>query len=361
MLKKLKYMAMLLVALCSTHAVAQTNELNVYNWIEYIPEHFRADFEQQTGARVNYDAFETDEVLNSKLARGRTGYDIVVPSATFAQMQIKQGRYQKLNKSLLPNLKNLNPGVMSALAQIDPDNQYLVPWSWGYTGVGVNERLVKKALGAEPMPSDSFELVFNPKYTRKLKSCGIFMLDSPLEILPVALHYLGREPNSNNTQDYQDVLTQVLKPVRRDIRRFGDSSMTIELSEGRYCVALAWAVDVHRAADMADNPNIKMLQSPHNMLFVDVMAIPADAKNVSGAHQWLDYSMRPTVAAEMMNELGYPTPNQAALAYVYADRKSQNVFPNAVDANAMYVRRYPSSSQGINAMNKTFRAFKLHE
>ena len=164
-------------------------------------------------------------MLDKKLAAGRSGYDIAVPGAAFAEKQIKQVRYQKIDRTLLTHWQNLNPEIMTVLASVDPGNHYLVPWSWGYTGIGINESKVKKALGAEPMPNDPFELVFNPKYTRKLKSCGIFMLNSSADVLPVALHYLGAEPNSAQPKDYQEVLKQVLEPIRPDIRHFGDSSM----------------------------------------------------------------------------------------------------------------------------------------
>ena len=360
MLKKLKHAFIVCGALCSTAITAQAGELNVYNWIEYIPENFKSGFEQETTARVNYDTYDTEEYLDMKLAAGRTGYDVVVPGAAFAEKQIKQGRYQKIDRSLLMRWQNLNPEVMAMLASIDPGNQYLVPWSWGYTGIGVNETAVRKALGAEPMPSDPFELVFNPKYTRKLKSCGIFMLDSPSEILPVALHYLGRVPNSDNAQDYEDVLQQVLKPIRSDIRYFGDSSMISDLEDGKYCVTLAWASDVAMAARRSNNPNIKMLSGKHSMMFVDVMAIPADAQNITTAHQWLDYSMRPEIAAKMLTEMGYATPNQAAESYLSDYTTNEAYFPSASSLANMYLRRLPQTKQGMQAMYQTFRGFKMH-
>ena len=356
----LKHVFIVCGTLCSTAISAQMSELNVYNWIEYIPEDFRSGFEQETAVRVNYDTFDTDEWLDTKLAAGRTGYDIVVPSAAFAEKQIKQGRYQKIDRSLLTRWQNLNPQVMAVLANIDPSNQYLVPWSWGYTGVGVNEEAVKKALGAEPIPSDPFELVFNPKYTRKLKSCGIFMLDSPAEVLPVALHYLGREPSSDKPKDYQDVLKQVLQPIRSDVRRFGDSSMIYDFANGHYCAALAWAADVRMASTRSGNPSIKMLQGKHSMMFIDVMAIPADANNAVAAHQWINYSLKPEVAAKMVIELSYATPNQAAESLLNYPIKEDIGFPDANHVAQMYLRRLPATQQGVNAMRRTFRAFKLH-
>lgn len=359
MFKKLKYVSAIFGLLCSTVITAQAGELNVYNWIEYIPEGFRSGFEKETDVQVNYDTFETDESLDAKLARGKTGYDIVVPSALFAEHQIKHGRFKKIVSPLLPNRDNLDPEIMRVLAQIDPGNQYLVPWSWGYTGIGVNEVAVKKALGAEPMPNDPFELIFNPKYTRKLKSCGIFMLDTPIEILPVALHYLGRRPNSDDPQDYADVLKQVLLPIRSDIRRFGDSSVVYDVAEGKYCVTLAWAADIGMASKISNNRNIKMLQGKHSMLFVDVMAIPVDAKNVTEAHQWMNYSLRPEVAATMVTDLGYATPNRAAKPLLKKYEKEMGFFPGDEHIARMYLRRLPATRQGVDAMNRAFRAFKL--
>ena len=267
-------------------AAKLTGEVNVYNWIEYLPEGHKEGFIEQTGLKVNYDTFETDEALNAKLIAGNTGYDVVVPGAAWAEGQIKQGKYQKIDKSKIPNYKNLDPALMEQIAAADPGNEYLIPWAWGFTGVGINEEKVKKALGDMPLPANPFDLVFNPEYTSKLKSCGIFMLDSPSEVLPAALQYMGKPANSTDVADFKAAAT-MLKAVRKDVRKFGDSSVVNEIADGNLCVFLAWSGDINKAALDSKNPAIKVLLGHGGIVFFDTMAIPADAKNLDNAYAWI--------------------------------------------------------------------------
>ena len=299
-----------------------TGQVSVYNWAEYIPETFVADFKKETGLKVNYDTFDTDETLNAKIIAGNTGYDIVVPGAAWAEGQIKQGKYLKLDKSKIPNLKNLDPELMAQIAKADPNNDYLIPWAWGFTGVGINEEKVKKALGDMPLPENPFDLVFNPVYTNKLKSCGIFMLDSASEVLPAALQYLGKESNSTNVADYTEALEKVLKPVRADVRKFGDSGVVNDLSNGSLCVALAWSGDINMASKRAKNPNIRVLMGKGGIVFFDTMAIPADSKNVDNAYAWINYYLDAKVGATMTNGLNYATANKASLEFVSPEAKA---------------------------------------
>ena len=177
--------------------------LNIYNWPNYVPEGMIAAFEKETGIKVNYDTFKTDETLEAKLVAGNTGYDIVVPSSVFAKTQIEAQQLQPLDKSKIPNLVNLDPAIMKVLTRADPGNKYLVPWAWGFTTVGINKTKADKALVGLPMPDNAWVLVFNPKYTEKLKSCGIAYLDSPSEVMPVALHYIGKDAwHPNNAQAF---------------------------------------------------------------------------------------------------------------------------------------------------------------
>ncbi|MDD5030963.1 MAG: extracellular solute-binding protein, partial [Rhodoferax sp.] len=178
--------------------------LNIYNWPDYVPEGMIATFEKETGIKVNYDTFETNEALHAKLVAGNTGYDIVVPGSVFAKPQIEGGMFQPLDKAKIKNLANLDAPIMATLAaKTDPDNKHLVPWAWGFTTVGINKAKVAKALGKLPMPENAWDLVFKPEYTSKLKSCGIAYLYSPTEIIPVALHYIGKDAYSNEPADYK--------------------------------------------------------------------------------------------------------------------------------------------------------------
>ena len=341
-------------------AAKLTGQVNVFNWVEYIPEKYTANFTEAVGPKVNYDTFETDEALNAKLIAGNSGYDVVVPGAAFAEVQIKQGKFMKLDKSKLPNYKNLDPALMAQIAKMDPNNDYLVPWAWGFTGVGINEAKVKKALGDMPMPENPFDLVFKPEYTSKLKSCGIYMIDSPSEILPAALQYLGKDASSNNPADYQ-VALDMLKKVRGDIRKFGDSSVVNEIADGNLCAFLAWSGDVNMAAERSGNPDIKVLVGHGGIVFFDTMAITADAKNVDQAYAWINYSLDPKNSAGITNELGYAIPNKAALDQGLVDKKfadNKTIFLSAENLATMAPRRLPSDQAALRAMNDAFRQFK---
>lgn len=341
-------------------AAKLTGQVNVFNWVEYIPEKFAATFTEQVGPKVNYDTFETDEALNAKLIAGNSGYDVVVPGAAFAEVQIKQGKFMKLDKAKLPNYKNLDPALMAQIAKMDPNNDYLVPWAWGFTGVGINEAKVKKALGDMPMPENPFDLVFKPEYTSKLKSCGIFMLDSPSEVLPAALQYLGKDASSNNTADYTAAL-DMLKKVRGDVRKFGDSSVVNEIADGNLCAFLAWSGDVNMAAERSGNPDIKVLLGHGGIVFFDTMAITADAKNVDQAYAWINYALDPKNAAGITNELGYAIPNKAAVEQGLVDKKfadNKTIFLSAENLATMAPRRLPSDQAALRAMNDVFRQFK---
>ena len=346
-------------AAAAAPAAKLTGQVNVFNWIEYIPEKYVANFTETVGPKVNYDTFETDEALNAKLIAGNSGYDVVVPGAAFAEVQIKQGKFMKLDKTKLPNYKNLDPALMAQIAKMDPNNEHLIPWAWGFTGVGINEAKVKKALGDMPMPENPFDLVFKPEYTSKLKSCGIFMLDSPSEILPAALQYLGKDASSNNVADYTAAL-DLLKKVRGDVRKFGDSSVVNEIADGNLCVFLGWSGDINMAAERSGNPDIKVLLGHGGIVFFDTMAITADAKNVDQAYAWINYALDPKNAATITNELGYANPNKASLDGLvdkkFADNKT--IFLSADVLQQMAPRRLPSDQAALRAMNDVFRQFK---
>ena len=347
-------------AAAAAPAAKLTGQVNVFNWIEYIPEKYVANFTETVGPKVNYDTFETDEALNAKLIAGNSGYDVVVPGAAFAEVQIKQGKFMKLDKTKLPNYKNLDPALMAQIAKMDPNNEHLIPWAWGFTGVGINEAKVKKALGDMPLPENPFDLVFKPEYTSKLKSCGIFMLDSPSEILPAALQYLGKDASSNNVADYTAAL-DLLKKVRGDVRKFGDSSVVNEIADGNLCVFLGWSGDINMAAERSGNPDIKVLLGHGGIVFFDTMAITADAKNVDQAYAWINYALDPKNAATITNELGYANPNKASLDGGLVDKKfadNKTIFLSADVLQQMAPRRLPSDQAALRAMNDVFRQFK---
>ena len=323
--------------------------LNIYNWSDYLAEDTIPNFEKETGIKVRYDIFDSNEILHAKLVAKNTGYDIVVPSSNWAKLQIEGGLLQKLDKSKLPNWKNLDPGILAQMAKLDSGNQYLVDWLWSYTTVGINADKVKAALGDMPMPDNTWDLVFDPKYTSKLKSCGITFLDAPSEIFPVALHYLKKDPYSNNAADYEAAY-EMLKKVRPDIKRFNSGGQIEDLASGNVCVALGWAGDFNLARKRSEEnkspQNIQALVTKTGgYMFMDTMAIPADAKHVDNAHKFINYILRPEVHAGLTNAVTYANPNKAATRLVDPEiRNNKTIFlsdadvanlipPNMVDNN----------------------------
>jgi putrescine transport system substrate-binding protein len=302
-------------------APANTEEkvLNVYNWPDYIAKDMIANFEKDTGIKVNYQTFENNEALNAKLVAGNTGYDIVVPGAVFAKGQIEAGLLQKLDKSKIPNTSNLDSEIMGKLTTVDPGNAYLIPWAWSFTTVGINKAMVAKALGKTPMPDNAWDLVFNPTYTAKLKSCGIAYLDSPTEVIPPALHYIGKNAYSNDVADHK-AAGDMLAKVRKDIRLFS-STMIDDLAGGKACVALGWAGDINiakgRAVENKSGADIEALvPKTGGLIFFDNLAITKDAKHPGNAATFINYFLQPDVSAALTNELGYATANKASVAKV---------------------------------------------
>ena len=307
--------------------------LNVYNWSDYIAEDTIANFEKETGIKVRYDNFDNNEILHAKLVAGKTGYDIVVPSSYWAKIQADGGLLQKLDKSKLPNWKNLDPVLLEQLAKLDPGNQYQVNWMWGYTTIGINVDKVKAALGNMPMPENVWDLAFKPEYISKLKGCGVSFLDSATEIVPAALHYLGKPAYSKNQADYSGV-GPLLKSVRPYVTLFSSSGYINDMANGSICMALGWSGDINiarqRAIDGKTGQKIEaLLPKTGGILFFDTMVIPADAPHPDNAHKWINYILRPEVAAGLTNKVFYANPNKASRPFVKPEiANNPTVFPN---------------------------------
>jgi putrescine transport system substrate-binding protein len=304
---------------------ADAKVLNVYNWSDYIAEDTIKNFEKETGIKVNYDNYDTNEVLQAKLVAGKTGYDIVVPGSHFAKTQIESGLLQKLDRSKLTNWGNLDPTLLKQLANVDPGNQFLVDWLWGYVTIGLHLPKVKAALGDLPMPENAWALIFDPKYAAKLKGCGVNFLDSASEVLPVAMLYVGKPAYSANAADY-DAAAQMLKTVRPYVTRFSSSGYINDLAGGSLCAVMGYSGDINIARARALQANPKQAAAIEALvpkggatLFFDSMAIPKDAKNVDNAHLFINYILRPEVAASLTNKVFYANPNQASLKFVKKD------------------------------------------
>ncbi len=311
---------------------AESKVLNVYNWSDYIAENTIKDFEKETGIKVTYDVFDSNEVLETKLLAGATGYDIVVPSASFLERQIKAGIFQKLDKSKLPNLKNLDAEITAQIARHDPGNEYAVNYLWGTSGVGYNVGKIKERMADAPV--DSFAMFYDPKVVSKFKDCGVSILDAPSEILGTVLIYLGKDPNSEAPEDLA-AAEKVLMAIRPFVKYVHSSKYIDDLANGEICLALGWSGDVLQARDRAaeaSNGVEVAYRIPREgaVMFFDMLAIPKDAKNVENAHAFINYLLRPEVAANNTNYVNFANSNAAATSFVKPEvLNDPGVYPTA--------------------------------
>jgi len=327
------------LASLSFTAHAGDNTINIYNWSDYIDESILADFTKETGIKVVYDVFDSNEILETKLLAGGTGYDIVVPSGTFLSRQIGAGVFQKLDKSKLSNLKNMWDAVMKRTETYDPGNAYSINYMWGTTGIGYNIGMVKAALG--DVPVDSWDLIFNPEMLAKLKGCGVQMLDAPTEMLPAALNYLGKNPDTRDRDDLT-AAAEVLARIRPFIQKFHSSEYINALANGDICIAVGWSGDVFQARDRADEAKNGVeigyaIPKEGALMWFDQMAIPADAKHVDDAHKFLNFIMRPDVIAKATNYVYYANGNKASQPLLEKDIiEDPAVYPDAKTSAKLY-------------------------
>jgi putrescine transport system substrate-binding protein len=302
-------------------AAAQEEKiLNVYNWSDYIAPDTVANFAKATGIKVNYDVYDSNEVLEAKLLAGHSGYDVVVPSAApYLARQAASGVYRKIDKAALKNYGNLDPQILAAAANADPGNQFGVPYMWGTTGFGYNRTQVKKALG-DAAATGSSALIFDPANAKKLGACGIELLDSAQELFPAALAYLRADPLSRTQADL-DRAAAALEAIRPSIRKFHSSEYINDLANGDICVAWGYSGDVvqarNRAEDAKNGVDIAYtIPKEGAMIWIDMMAIPADAPHPENALKFIDYILRPEVAAKISDTVAYANPNMAATKLV---------------------------------------------
>jgi len=309
-------------------AADDSKVLNVYNWSDYIGETTIRDFEKETGIKVNYDTFDSNEALYAKLRAGHTGYDIVVPSSHWAKRQIEGHLLLKLDKSKISTYGNLDPWLMGELAVSakDTGNNYVVPWLWGLSTVGINVDKVKAALGSMPMPADAWDLIFKPEYASRVKSCGLSVLDTGDEVFPAALHYLGRPGFSHDRADYE-AAAQLLKTIRPYITLFSSSGYINGLADGSLCVVFGWSGDIAIAGQRAKEARngqkiVALVPKSGAYMFFDTMAIPVDAPHVENAYKWMSYIYRPDVQAGIVNKVLHAGPVRASDKLLNADVRS---------------------------------------
>ncbi len=319
-MKKTWLLSAATLALVASAAAAE--EVRVYNWSDYIDEELLTKFEEETGLDLIYDVFDSNEVLETKMLAGGSGYDVVVPSGTFLQRQIEAGAFQKLDYSKLPNASNLWDVIKARTDKYDPGNEYAINYLWGTTGIGVNVGKVQEILGADA-PIDSLALIFDPANMEKLAACGVQLLDAPTEIIPAALQYIGEDPASLDP----DVIAKaepVLMAIRPYVQKFHSSEYINALANGEICVAFGWSGDVLQSRDRAaeaDNGNEIAYNAPKEgaLMWFDMMAIPVDAQNVDGAHKFLNFIMDAQNIAAASNYVYYANGNKASQEFLVED------------------------------------------
>ncbi len=320
-------------------AFAQGGSVNVYNWSDYIAEDQLKAFEKDSGIKVNYTTYDSNEILDAKLRTGRSGYDVVVPTASpFFVRQLAANLYLPLDKSKLRNWNNLDPEILAALGKYDPGNARAIPWMWGTTGIGYNVAAIRKRMPDAPV--DSLRMIFDPAVVSKFKDCGVMMLDSATDVLPAALKYLGLDPDSKKTEDLAKA-ADVVKAVRPFIRKFHSSEYINALAGGNICLAFGFSGDVFQARDRAAKARDKQeiayaIPKEGSLLWIDVAAIPKDAPNPANALRFLDFLLEPKVAAASSELTGYANGNKAAFALLPKDISGNPLIYPPADVRAKF-------------------------
>ena len=337
---RLAVLAAVCVAITPAHGQPKERILNVYNWSDYIAPTVVEDFTKQTGIKVRYDTFDSNDTLETKLLAGKSGYDVVVPTAYFLERQIRAGVFQKLDKARMPNLANMWPEISQRLAAYDPGNQYAVNYMWGTTGIGYNLRKTREVLGANGT-IDSWDIVFKPESLAKFKDCGVHLLDSSDDILAAALHYLGLDPNSANETDLQAAAALVMK-IRPYVRKFHSSEYLNALASGEICLAVGFSGDIKqaqkRAAEAKNGVDIAYaIPKEGAQLWFDNLAIPRDARNVAEAEDFINYLQRPEVAAKNTNFISYANGNLASQKFIdKAILDDKGIYPDEATMRSLY-------------------------
>ena len=308
-----------LVFCVSAHAQSKKRVVNVYNWTDYIAPEVLKDFTNETGIDVVYDTFDSNDTLETKLLAGKSGYDVVVPTANFLQQQVKAGVFQKLDRSKLPNLSHAWPEITRRLATYDPGNQYAVNYMWGTTGIGYNVKKAKEVLSPDAR-METWDIIFKPENIAKFKDCGIHLLDAPDDIFPAALKYLGLDPNSSKPEDIEKAAALVLK-IRPYVRKFDSSEYLNALASGEICLVVGYSGDIkqaqNRAAEVKGGVEVGYaIPKEGAQLWFDNLAVPKDAPHPEEAHVFINYLMKPEVAAKNTNFISYANGNLTSQKFI---------------------------------------------
>lgn len=340
----------------------QSGKLNIYNWSDYVDPETVADFEKETGIKTRSDYYDSNETLEAKVLTGKSGYDLTAPSIANVGRQIKAGAYQKIDKAQIPHYGNIDKDLLKMMEAVDPGNEYAVPYFWGINTLAINTQQVKKALGTDKLPENEWDLVFKPEYTAKLKSCGISYFDSAIEQIPLALHYLGKDPNSENPEDIKAAV-DMMKAVRGDVKRFSSSGYIDDMAAGNLCAAIGYGGDLNiaktRAEEAANGVEIKVLTPKAGVgVWVDSFMIPRDAQNVANAHRYIDYTLRPDVAAKNGSFVTYAPASRPARDLMEAKYTNDpSIFPTKELMEKSFIVS-PKSAESVKLGVKLWQGLK---
>lgn len=363
-MKKIKQLGIALSVVAANvttmNAALAAEEVRVYNWSDYIETTILSDFEQQTGIKVIYDVFDSDELLEAKLLAGNSGYDVVFPSSSFMGRQIQANLFQPLQSSQLPNKKHIWEFIAKQLETYDPGNQYSVNYMWGTTGLGINAEKIKALVPDAPL--DSWALLFDPAIAEKIAECGISILDVPDEMLPAVLAYQGKDPATHDKNTLLETKT-TLDRIRPYIKQFSNSSYINALANGDICLAVGYSGDVMQAADRANEANNGVdisfvIPKEGAQLWFDQMVIPTDAPNVANAHTFINYLLKPEVIAKASNYVYYANGNKDAMALMdKAITANKSLYPDPVTLDKLFTKTLYSPRLQKN-LTRLWTAFK---
>ena len=328
----LKYISSIIIGSAIYHTAAAGEQINIYNWSDNTGKNTVAEFEKETNIKVKYDVYDSDDTLLAKLLTGKSGYDIVHPSVQYFNKETEAGIFQKIDTAAIPNLVNIDKQILKITAGAENAGQYAIPYTWGTDGLGYNLNKAKAALG-ENAPLNSWDILFKPEYISKLSHCGVSVLDSPSDVLPIALFYLHKDPNSKNPADWQAAF-QLMKSIRPYITQFNSSGYINDLANNDICFAVGWSGDVgmagRRAREAGKNYKISYIIPKEGApIWSEMMAIPKDAQHPASAMKWLNYIMNPKVSADIIKTIYYPIANTEARQYLPAEiLNDQSVYPN---------------------------------
>ncbi len=330
-MQKNRFVLAACAAIIAQAGAAQADVVNVFNWSDYITDEVLERFTEETGITVNYDVYDSNDTLEARLLAGSSGFDVVVPTATFLQRQIAAGVYQPLDRDQLPNWEHMDEGLMAAAAAHDTGNEHATIYMWGTTGIGYNIDMVAERLG-EDFEVDTWDMVFDPEIAAQLADCGISWLDSPTDMFPAAFAWMGLDPQSTDAADFEAAAEMMLE-ARPHVRYFHSSQYISDLANGEICVAVGWSGDVLQAADRAEEAGRGVnvwyaIPREGAMQWFDMLAIPADAPNPENAHAFINFMMEPSVAAEITNYVWFPNANATSFDLVDEDiRTDPAIYP----------------------------------